>query len=132
MRWTSGKFQKSWRFRRTCSLKTKIKKAERSFSTKITFFWYYKQNRSYEKTTLPLEWLFSRFFNIAFSFLDIWFYLQTILLQWPLFSVDILIPSWWRSLLYRNQSIDLQRKSMDWFLYDRGLRHERVKWKLWE
>ena len=29
--------------------------------------------------------------------------------------------------VYRNQSIDLQRKSMDWFLYDRDLHHERVK-----
>ena len=38
-----------------------------------------------------------------------------------------LILSWWRSLSYRNQSIDLQTKSMDWFLYDRDLRHERVK-----
>ena len=28
---------------------------------------------------------------------------------------------------YRNQSIGLQSKSMDWFLYDIGLRHERVK-----
>ena len=34
--------------------------------------------------------------------------------------------SWRRSLSYRNQSIDLHRKSMDWFLYDRELRHERV------
>ena len=32
-----------------------------------------------------------------------------------------------RSLSYRNQSIDLQSKSMDWFLQDRDLRHERVK-----
>ena len=31
-----------------------------------------------------------------------------------------------RPLSYRNQSIDLQSKSMDWFLYDNGLRHERV------
>ena len=31
---------------------------------------------------------------------------------------------WWRSLSYRNQSIDLQ--SMDWFLYDRDLHHKRV------
>ena len=31
-----------------------------------------------------------------------------------------------RPLSYRNQSIDLQNKSMDWFLYDNGLRHERV------
>ena len=29
--------------------------------------------------------------------------------------------------IIRNQSIDLQRKSMDWFLYDIDLRHERVK-----
>ena len=34
--------------------------------------------------------------------------------------------SWWRPLSYRNQFIDLLRKSMDWFLYDNGLRHERV------
>ena len=27
---------------------------------------------------------------------------------------------------YRNQSIDLLRKSMGWFLYDIGLRHERI------
>ena len=32
-----------------------------------------------------------------------------------------------RPLSYRNQSIDFLRKSMDWFLYDNGLRHERVK-----
>ena len=30
-------------------------------------------------------------------------------------------------LSYRNQFIDLLCKSVDWFLYDRGLRHERVK-----
>ena len=35
--------------------------------------------------------------------------------------------SWLRSLSYRNQSIDLQSKPMDWFLHDRDLRHERVK-----
>ena len=32
-----------------------------------------------------------------------------------------------RPLSYRNQSIDLLFKSMDWFLYDNGLHHERVK-----
>ena len=31
------------------------------------------------------------------------------------------------ALSYRNRSIDLQSKSKDWFLYDNGLRHERVK-----
>ena len=35
--------------------------------------------------------------------------------------------SWRRSLSYRSQSIDLQSKSMDWFLYYSDLRHERVK-----
>ena len=35
--------------------------------------------------------------------------------------------SWRRPLSYRNQSIDLLRKSMGWFLYDNGPRHERVK-----
>ena len=34
--------------------------------------------------------------------------------------------SWRRSLPYRNQSIDLQSKSVDWFLYDRDFLNERV------
>ena len=33
---------------------------------------------------------------------------------------------WRRSLSYRNLSVDLQSKSIDWFLYDRKFRHERV------
>ena len=32
-----------------------------------------------------------------------------------------------RPLSYRNQSLNLRSKSMDWFLYDNGLRLERVK-----
>ena len=36
--------------------------------------------------------------------------------------------SWRRPLSYRNQSTDLLCESMDWFLYDNGPRHERVKW----
>ena len=39
----------------------------------------------------------------------------------------VLTLSWRRPLSYRNQSIDLLCKSMDWFLYDNGLRHDRVK-----
>ena len=38
--------------------------------------------------------------------------------------------SWRRPLTYRNKSIDLQSKSMDWFLYDNDLRHERVECNL--
>ena len=37
--------------------------------------------------------------------------------------------SWRGPLLYRNKSIDLQSKSVDWFLSDNGLRHERVNRK---
>ena len=39
-------------------------------------------------------------------------------------------PSWRRLISYRNQSIDLLRKSVDWFLYDIGQRHERVKYTI--
>ena len=35
--------------------------------------------------------------------------------------------SWRRPLSYRNQSIDLKSKSMNWFLYDNSLCHERIK-----
>ena len=34
-----------------------------------------------------------------------------------------------RSLSYKNQSVDLQSKSMEWFLFDRGLCHERIKFQ---
>ena len=34
--------------------------------------------------------------------------------------------SWRRPVSYRNKSIDLLCKSMDWFLYDNGPLHERV------
>ena len=35
--------------------------------------------------------------------------------------------SWRKPLSYRNQSTDLGSKSIDWFLYDNGLRQERFK-----
>ena len=37
-----------------------------------------------------------------------------------------LTPSWRTSLLYKNQSIGLLCKSMEWFLYDRDVCHEKV------
>ena len=46
-------------------------------------------------------------------------------LSWNNFKL-LLTLSWRRPSLYRNQSIDLRNKSMDWFLYDNGLRHETV------
>ena len=40
---------------------------------------------------------------------------------------SFLIEIWSIEKSYRNQPIDLRRKSMDWFLYDNGLRYKRVK-----
>ena len=40
--------------------------------------------------------------------------------------LDELTLSWRRFLSYRDQSIDLRGKSMDWFLYDKDLCHEKV------
>ena len=48
-------------------------------------------------------------------------------LKWKHWSELGLTLSWRKPLSYRNQFIDLQSKSMNWFLYDNGLRHERVK-----
>ena len=43
------------------------------------------------------------------------------------YEIFSLILSWRIPLYYRNQYIDLQSKSMEWFLYDNDLRQERVK-----
>ena len=42
--------------------------------------------------------------------------------------IPYLTLSWRRPISYRNLSIDLLHKSMDWFQYDIGLRHESVKY----
>ena len=48
-------------------------------------------------------------------------------LRWSLLQKYLNL-SWRRPLSYRNQSIDLLCKSVDWFLYNKDLRHhERIK-----
>ena len=47
-----------------------------------------------------------------------------------LYLLDGLTLSWRGSLSQRNQSINLQNKWMDWFLYDRDLRHIELSVKL--
>ena len=47
-------------------------------------------------------------------------------LKFRLHDLIYLTLSWRRSLSYRNHSIDLLFKSVDWFLYERDLRHEKV------
>ena len=52
-------------------------------------------------------------------------------LPWFYGKIKSLINSFMTELLsYRNQFIDLQSKSVDWFLYDNGLRYETVNEKL--
>ena len=50
--------------------------------------------------------------------------LDTLILVCPNLILSFL---WCRLLSYRNQSIDLLWKSMEWFLYDNNLHHERIK-----
>ena len=64
---------------------------------------------------------------------DEWQVLNCCYLNWFITEIDLFVRpnsltlSWRRPLPYRKQSIDLLRKPMDWFLYDNGLIHERVK-----
>ena len=84
--------------------------------------------RSKQKVSKANEnWvLFHRMNTLKAEFFDFLSWLQS-RIQTP---VKLLTLSWRRTLSYRNQSIDLLRKLMDWFLYDNGLRHERVMLKL--
>ena len=56
-----------------------------------------------------------------------WLLLYQIYFHIFYFTPLSLTVSWRRSLSYRKQFNDLLSKSMDWFLYDKGLCHERVK-----
>ena len=64
--------------------------------------------------TMSVDW-FNSFMSFA-SFYTAWKQQKT----------RNLTLSWRRPLSYRNQSIDLLCKLMDWFLYDNGLHHQRV------
>ena len=57
---------------------------------------------------------------------DFLFHLTCFWWSWLRTRTVSLTLSWQRSLSYRNQPIDLHSKSMDWFLNDRNLRHERI------
>ena len=83
----------------------KLRESKRIFKDRDWILSYYKQ-------------LFERFYFRLFRELVLLFLLKI---------CSCLTLSWRRPISYRNQSIDLLRKSMDWFLYDIGLRHERVK-----
>ena len=85
--------------------------------SKSTFFTEHIWTTASKKMTFRL-WFSWRFSEILKSF------------SWKcsIGSVGVWLTfSWRKSLYYRSESIDLQSKSMDWFLYGRDLRHERVK-----
>ena len=72
---------------------------------------------------------------IFFSCLDLFalmllFVAETSAFHREPYQVFSLILSWRKPLSYRNQSTDLLCKSMYWFLYDNGLRHERVNFNI--
>ena len=108
--------------RQSKALERSVRKATKIFPFSTDFFHFsimdirqYYAPRLYLKQHWNLEKIFSKKIDIC------------------------LLLSWWRPLSYRNQSIDLRNKSMDWFLYDNGLRHERVKktlfvnfWNIWQ
>ena len=87
---------------------------------------------SFEITHVEQNWLkLNEYYIIDFTdfstFFECFAFSNNIFKRYKFHSVIILTLSWRGSLSYRNQSIDLQSKSMGWFLYDNGLRHERVK-----
>ena len=47
-----------------------------------------------------------------------------------MFSGGLKREYWLNMMVHRNQSFHLLRKSMDWFLYDNGIRLKRVKGNL--
>ena len=67
----------------------------------------------------------------CFQWLFVWkflFQLDTSVVGRSILKTKALLTlSWQRTLSYRNQSIDLLCRSMDWFLYDNVLGHESVK-----
>ena len=64
---------------------------------------------------------------------DEWQVIKCCHLNWFITEIDLFVRpnlltlSWRRPLSYRKHSIDLLCKSLDWFLSDNGLRHDRVK-----
>ena len=95
------------------------------FFVKVVIFQYLIYVEVWWTKSLLYKWSF------FVLFISITFYLIKNV-KWidiyVMMSCDLshLTPLWRRSLSYRNQFIDLLCKSMDWFLDDRDLHHERV------
>ena len=85
---------------------------------------------NYRKVNLRI-WISQLHDFLGISLIDYhWWTMVNLLssLTWPCFSLTLL---WRRSLSYRNNSIDLQCKSiMEWFLYDKHIRQEELTFLL--
>ena len=83
---------------------------------KVKFCFKYKSKTGYthrKSSNENVSWIKKYKFNKKYFMLNIHF-----------FCLHSFITE---AVIYRNQSIDLRSKSMDWFVYDNGVRHERVK-----
>ena len=67
-----------------------------------------------------------RWFKYTFCY-SVYSMFSDFLRLWNVFFKFLRTLSLRRPLSYRNQPIDFFRKSVDWLVYDNGLRHERVK-----
>ena len=94
------------------------------FLSKFRFY----MEKLFKVTVLPYYQLQIYQFFLKTDTMELFFHGYKILssVRGHLQILFLLTLSWRRLLSYRNQSIDLLCKSMDWFLYDNGLRHERV------
>ena len=110
--------------RLSCAIEILFSRNKNSFvRVALKFMWWF----SFSCIIPKIIWIL-----FIYWFCQIWFILTVFLWndkskekspQNLTFSLTL---SWRRPISYRNQSIDLQSKSMDWFLYNIGLRHERV------
>ena len=107
------------------------------FSTSLTYYspmlfiytpWKHQKTRDFLISSGGMErdhWHWMGKF--AFTLENIKVNMNLLKISSKIWKKIILTLSWRRLLSYRKQSIDLLCESMDWFLYDNGLRRERVK-----
>ena len=128
-------------------LEAKAKVLPSSFLLEETCRFISNFSQSTAEVELPGEFLMPKATTVSFIYyatlqrwmVNINFFMTEVSVHWlktikmikkckvmVLSNLYVLTLSWWRTLSYRNQSIDLPCKSRDWFLYDGALRHERV------
>ena len=88
----------------------------------MEFLWKLLILNMYLRTCLIFETLFVTLLMVVIDFVC----MMRCDAGYGLMLVKPLSLSWRMSLSYRHQSIDLQGKSMNRFLYNRDLRHERI------